>query len=68
MKPYPAWIWAPLRQKHGTREVGFATWHEDECGVCGSIELVTEPKDFLGLKGKWKLAHEERTQHMPWGR
>lgn len=37
-------------QKHGRRPAGAATWHYGTCDLCGAAEMVTEPRDFGGLK------------------
>lgn len=51
---YPAWICSPCGRKYGRRECGISTWHEDDCGVCGQVTLVTEPRDYGGLKDGWQ--------------
>lgn len=53
-RPYPAWICSPCGRKHGRRECGIATFHVDECGVCGQTAMVTEPRDFGHLRDTWK--------------
>jgi len=53
---YPAWICSPCGRKYGRRECGIATWHEDDCGVCGERGMVTEPRDFGHLKDGWRQA------------
>jgi hypothetical protein len=55
-RPYPDWICAECGRKHGKRPEGNphgATWHVDECGVCGETVEVTEPRDFGHLKEGW---------------
>ena len=47
---YPAWVCAPCGHKYGRRKCGVATWHEDDCGVCGKRAVVTEPRDFGHLR------------------
>jgi hypothetical protein len=54
MTTYPDWIFLPCGEKHGQREVGRATWHEDTCDVCGQWVTVTEPRDFGHLKDTWR--------------
>lgn len=56
MRSYPAWICSDCGRKHGRRECGIATWHEDKCGVCGHTGLVTEPRDYGHLKDGWEKA------------
>lgn len=54
---YPAWVCYPCGSKHGRREVNrVATLHEDTCGICGQVALVTEPRDYGHLKPSWKEA------------
>ena len=55
---YPAWVCGDCGDKYGRRECGIATWHEDECGICGQTALVTEPRDFGHLNDGWQK--EER--------
>lgn len=52
-KPYPAWVCLACGTKHGRRPVGIATWHIDECGICGETVAVTDPRDFGHLKQGW---------------
>lgn len=55
-KPYPDWICQPCGQLHGKRPEGNpygATWHYDECGICGSFTECTEPRDYGHLKDEW---------------
>jgi uncharacterized OB-fold protein len=28
------------------KRAGCATWHKDQCGVCKTEQMVTEPRDF----------------------
>ncbi len=51
---YPAWICSPCGSKYGRRECGIATWHTDECDVCGEHRAVTEPRDYGHLKDGWQ--------------
>ena len=60
MKYYPAWICGDCGDKHGKRECGTATWHEDECGICGAVTLTTEPRDFGHLKAGWEKDRRKR--------
>ncbi len=55
-KPYPDWICKTCGCLHGNRPAGNpygATWHIDECGICGETTEVTEPRDFGHLKEGW---------------
>ena len=54
--PYPDWICRPCGQAHGRGMSAshVSTWHEDLCGVCGKVTLVSEPRDFGHLK-KWPI-------------
>jgi ribosomal protein L37AE/L43A len=56
-RPYPDWICAECGRKHGKRPEGNpygATWHIDECGICGTGGVeVTEPRDFGHLREGW---------------
>jgi ribosomal protein L37AE/L43A len=56
-KQYPDWICDECGRLHGKRPEGNpygATWHIDECGVCGTGGVeVTEPRDFGHLKEGW---------------
>lgn len=51
---YPAWICSDCGDKWGRKECGDSTWHEGECGVCGSVAPVTEPRNYGYLKDGWK--------------
>lgn len=51
---YPAWLCITCGMKYGKRTPKFATWHEDDCGICGKRESVTEPRDFGHLKQNWR--------------
>lgn len=44
------WICSNCGKKYGNKPVGIATWHEDVCDICGKKTIVTEPRDFGGLK------------------
>lgn len=55
-KPYPDWICQPCGVAHGKRPDGNpygATWHYDECGICGSFTECTEARDYGHLKEGW---------------
>lgn len=56
MTDYPAWICEDCGEEHGRRECGIATWHPDECGICGEYAYVTEPRDYGHLKDGWEKA------------
>lgn len=60
MTDYPAWICYECGEKHGRRECGIATWHPDECGICGKFTNVTEPRDFGHLKDGWQKEVDKR--------
>jgi hypothetical protein len=64
-REYPVWICHPCGQRWGRRECGVATWHEDECGVCGKTEMVTEPRDYGHLRDGWSLANENGLDESP---
>jgi hypothetical protein len=51
---YPEWICHLCGEKYGHRIPKEATWHWDECDVCGDQQAVTEPRDFGHLKPEWK--------------
>ena len=55
-KTYPDWICKTCGCLHGNRPNGNpygATWHIEECGICGEKTQVTEPRDFGHLKEGW---------------
>ena len=56
-KPYPNWICDECGRLHGKRPEGNphgATYHIDECGICGTGGVeVTEPRDFGHLREGW---------------
>jgi hypothetical protein len=54
-KPYPSWVCVPCGTKygHGMPKDHLATFHHGTCGICGQEAIVTEPRDFGHLKGKW---------------
>lgn len=45
---YPEWICSPCAEQNGGKMPAnhLACWHVDECGVCGHIKTVTQPRDF----------------------
>jgi len=50
-KPYPVWICYDCGVAHGRRPLrDGATWHMDECDLCGKSAQCTEPRDFGHLK------------------
>jgi rRNA maturation protein Nop10 len=59
---YPMWVCSPCGQKYGKKECGVATWHLDECGICGEREAVAEPRDFGHLKDGWQIHGEKHEQ------
>ena len=59
-RDYPVWVCYPCGDRHGFKECGIATWHDDECGICGEFASVTEPRDFGHLKNSWMEAYAER--------
>lgn len=58
---YPAWVCAKCGDKYGRKKPGVATWHYDDCGVCGKHTIVTEPRDFGHLKDGWENEKEKNT-------
>ena len=56
MKDCPAWVCYECGPKHGRKTPGLATWHEDQCGICGETKLCTEPRDFGHLRSGWEAA------------
>lgn len=55
-RPYPDWICDECGRLHGKRPEGNpygATWHYDECGICGNFTECTEPRDFGYLREGW---------------
>lgn len=46
-KPYPKWCCMDCGIKYGKKTTeGVATFHLGECGVCGEMKSVTEPRDY----------------------
>jgi hypothetical protein len=49
LKSYPVWV-CRLCASKGSSNRGkwslVATYHADQCGVCGEMKAVTEPRDF----------------------
>ena len=50
----PEWICADCGERYGRRSAGMATFHIDECGVCGQKKAVTEPRDYGYLQTGWQ--------------
>jgi hypothetical protein len=53
---YPDWICNTCGKNYGNRPEGNpygATYHINECGICGKTTEVTEPRDFGHLKKGW---------------
>lgn len=42
----PAWVCTDCGNKYGSHACGVATFHDDDCGICGEYKSVTEPRDF----------------------
>lgn len=59
-RDYPAWICWDCGKAYGRREPGVACWHNGECGICGMICPVTEPRDFGHLN--WPTNSTNDTQ------
>lgn len=43
---YPSWVCGVCAENAGGKLKGVATFHVDECGICGSTTSVTEPRDY----------------------
>lgn len=54
MTGYPIWICRECGDKYGQRPVGIASWHVNNCGVCGKRSWVTEPRDYGHLRDEWR--------------
>jgi hypothetical protein len=55
-KPYPEWVCYECGLKYG-KHVGLdrvVSYHLNQCGVCGKVCSVTEPRDFGHLKDGWE--------------
>jgi len=68
MKPFePAWVCMDCGERYGRRPAGIATFHIDECGVCGKQKAVTQPRDYGYLQTDWQdqfaLAEIEKMVH-----
>lgn len=48
------WVCVDCGERYGRRAVGMATFHIDECGVCGQQKAVTQPRDYGYLKTGWQ--------------
>jgi hypothetical protein len=57
---YPNWICLPCGNRYGRKTCGIATWHPDNCDICGNEEMVTEPRDFGHLNDYWIDAYNIR--------
>ena len=56
-KSYPELVCMEGGTRYGrTRENvnQHATCHEDQCGVCGNVASVTEPRDLVHLSDGWQ--------------
>jgi hypothetical protein len=54
IEEYPDWVCADCGKRFGNRkDSGIATWHINECGICGMYKPVTEPRDFGHLRAGW---------------
>lgn len=53
-KVNPEWVCADCGRRYGRREPDYATWHIDECGVCGKEKAVTAPRDYGHLAADWQ--------------
>jgi hypothetical protein len=59
--PYPDWVCEPCGKRYGSGRKTKATctcWHIGTCGVCGTKDSVTEPRDFGHLRSTWHAEHE----------
>ena len=55
MKPFePEWVCMDCGERYGRRAVGMATFHMDECGICGQEKAVTQPRDYGYLQPDWQ--------------
>jgi crossover junction endodeoxyribonuclease RusA len=63
---YPMWICADCAEKYGHHAIDIATWHEDTCGVCGRVTVVTEPRDAGHLKDGWQSHDSYNTTDGKW--
>ena len=50
----PELICADCGERYGRRAVGMATFHIDECGICGQEKAVTQPRDYGYLQTGWQ--------------
>lgn len=53
-RKYPTWICGDCGRLYGRRTPGIATYHINNCDVCGRLLFVTEPRDFGHLKPGWQ--------------
>lgn len=47
-KKEPSWVCIKCAEERGAESPKghIATFHEDKCGICGEIKMVTESRDF----------------------
>ena len=64
MEKKEVWICSNCGKKYGNKPVGIATWHEDVCDICGKKTMVTEPRDFGGLKQSREIPVEHISKKM----
>jgi len=57
---YPKWVCMDCGKKHGRGLPGIACWNILNCGVCGEIKAVTEPRDFGHLLDTWKSERKKQ--------
>lgn len=50
----PTVVCYPCGVKYGFFRPGTCSWSKDVCGVCGTEQSVTEPRDFGYLAKGWK--------------
>lgn len=56
---YPEWVCIDCGIKHGRKRPGLATWHSENCGICGKYKYVTEPRDFGHLLDGWQNSYRD---------
>ena len=66
---YPRWICSDCGIKYGGRKfvpwTHLGTWHHEKCDICGSVEAVTQPRDYGHLKEGWREAVTQNGKDMP---
>ncbi len=62
MKDYPTWVCVNCGLRYGRSVPKWATWHTDECDICGAITGCTEPRDFGHLKDGWDKNAEDKSR------